>query len=104
MEFLYLKPLVLLLLLLGIFVLLPFLQLQSSKNGQGKILRFKARFVIGGHRQREGLDNIEVYAAVARYQTIRTLLAYATQSDWCQDRDRIRENSRKVKQKFLDDS
>jgi hypothetical protein len=38
--------------------------------------------VIGGHKQQEGIDSDQVYAAVARSQTIRILLAYATTEDW----------------------
>ena len=43
---------------------------------------WKARLVIGGHKQLEGVDFDQVYAATARGQTVRILLAYATILDY----------------------
>jgi hypothetical protein len=43
---------------------------------------YKARLVIGGHKQVAGVDYDEIYASVARTQTIRVFLAYATILDW----------------------
>ncbi|GJW02392.1 zinc finger, CCHC-type containing protein [Tanacetum coccineum] len=43
----------------------------------GTIDKFKARSVIQGFRQKEGIDNFDTYAPVARITTIRLLLALA---------------------------
>ena len=36
--------------------------------------RFKARWVVGGHRQREGINYTDVYASVIKSMSIRVLL------------------------------
>ena len=42
----------------------------------------KARLVVGGHRQKKGIDFSETFASVVKYQSIRLLLAMATYYDW----------------------
>ena len=43
----------------------------------------KARLVAKGYSQTAGVDYNEVYAPVARWDTIRILLAVAAQRGWC---------------------
>jgi Reverse transcriptase (RNA-dependent DNA polymerase) len=44
--------------------------LKIKRNGD-----FKARWVVGGYRQRLGIDYTDVYAAVVKSMLIRLLLA-----------------------------
>jgi hypothetical protein len=44
--------------------------------------RFRARLVIGGHRQRQGLDYVETFASTVRYETVRLVLDIASKHDY----------------------
>ncbi|KAD5318304.1 hypothetical protein E3N88_18250 [Mikania micrantha] len=52
--------------------------LHCKKDDHGIIVRNKARLVVQGFRQIEGLDYNEVFAPVARLEAIRIFLAYAS--------------------------
>ena len=48
----------------------------------GEVLKYKARVVAGGHRQKKGVNHDETFAAAAKIASIRVLLALAAQRDW----------------------
>jgi hypothetical protein len=50
----------------------------NNQDKHGVVTRNKARLVAKGYSQVEGLDFDEIYAPVARLESIRILLAYAT--------------------------
>jgi hypothetical protein len=48
----------------------------------GSIEKYKARFVTCGFSQKEGIDYEETFAHVARYTSIRTIIALAAKMKW----------------------
>ncbi|GJV20759.1 zinc finger, CCHC-type containing protein [Tanacetum coccineum] len=55
--------------------------LKRKMKVDGSIDKYKARLVIQGFRQKEGIDFFDTYAPVARITTIRLLLALAAIRD-----------------------
>ncbi|KAD4586296.1 hypothetical protein E3N88_23897 [Mikania micrantha] len=53
-----------------------------KKDANGHVTKCKARLVAKGYVQRKGIDFEEVYAPVARMETIRLLLAIASREGW----------------------
>nr|GEV29789.1 putative ribonuclease H-like domain-containing protein [Tanacetum cinerariifolium] len=51
---------------------------RNKKDERGIIVRNKAQLVAQGHTQKEGIDYEEVFAPVARIESIRLFLAYAS--------------------------
>ena len=54
---------------------------KTKRKANGEIDRHKARLVAQGYSQEEGVDYNEVFAPVAKYKSIRTVLAIANQLD-----------------------
>ncbi|CAA0831030.1 cysteine-rich RLK (RECEPTOR-like protein kinase) 8 [Striga hermonthica] len=54
-----------------------------KRDESGAIVKHKARLVARGFVQREGIDFEEVFAPVARMESVRLLLAMAAAKDWC---------------------
>jgi hypothetical protein len=55
---------------------------RNKQNEHGVVTRNRARFVAKGYSQVESLDFDETYAPIARLESIRILLAYATYHDF----------------------
>ena len=56
--------------------------LKVKRDANGNLDRFKARLVAQGYSQAQGVDYNEVFSPVARYSTLRTLIALANANDW----------------------
>ena len=53
-----------------------------KKNSNGEIIKYKARLVAKGYTQQQGVDFDEVFAPVARLDTVRVILAVAANRGW----------------------
>ena len=53
-----------------------------KKNAEGKVEKYKARLIAKGYKQQAGIDYEEVFAPVARMETIRLVISLAAQSNW----------------------
>ena len=48
----------------------------------GRVDKYKARFVEKGFSQKEGIDYEETFALVAKYSSIRTIISLAAKMGW----------------------
>ena len=55
---------------------------KAKKNAKGEVEKYKARLVAKGYKQKHGIDYEEVFAPVARLETIRMIIAIAAQYRW----------------------
>jgi hypothetical protein len=53
-----------------------------KKNSEGEVIKHKARLVAKGYVQKQGIDFEEVFAPVARLDTVRLILAVAANRGW----------------------
>jgi hypothetical protein len=53
-----------------------------KRNSDGEVVKYKARLVAKGYVQKYGIDFEEVFAPVARLDTVRTVLAFAANNGW----------------------
>ena len=53
-----------------------------KRNSDGSINKYKARLVAKGYIQRHGIDFDEVFAPVARIETVRFILSLAASKGW----------------------
>ena len=45
-------------------------------------MKYKARIVAGGHRQRKGIDFLETFAPVTKFASLRILLTFVANQGW----------------------
>jgi hypothetical protein len=55
---------------------------KTKYNEKGEVDKHKARLVAKGYSQKYGIDYNEVFAPVARWDTIRAILALAAHKGW----------------------
>ena len=55
---------------------------KTKLNPDGSICKHKARLVVKGYAQQDGVDYQETFAPVARYDTIKLLFVLAAQNSW----------------------
>ncbi|KAG9446373.1 hypothetical protein H6P81_012501 [Aristolochia fimbriata] len=55
---------------------------KTKYQSNGEIDKLKARLVVKGYRQKMGIDYFEVFAPVARLDTVRMILSLAAQMKW----------------------
>jgi hypothetical protein len=53
-----------------------------KKDVEGNLVKHKARLVAKGYVQEQGVDFEEVFAPVARMESVRLLMALAAQESW----------------------
>ena len=55
---------------------------RTKRGSDGKIVKYKARWVAQGFAQKYGIDYHETFAPVARFDSIRAILALVAHHDW----------------------
>ncbi|XP_076890159.1 uncharacterized protein LOC143541145 [Bidens hawaiensis] len=55
---------------------------KTKLNEKGEVDKYKARLVVKGYAQKKGIDYDEVFAPVARWDTVHSIIAIAAQKGW----------------------
>lgn len=55
---------------------------KTKYKANGEVDRLKARLVVKGYKQQAGIDYLEVFAPVARLDTVRMIVTLAAQNRW----------------------
>ena len=55
---------------------------KTKLNELGEVDKYKARLVVKGYTQEHGIDYTGVFAPVARMDTVRMIIAFASQKGW----------------------
>ena len=55
---------------------------RTKYNAHGAVHKYKARLVIKGYAQQQGVDFDEMFSHVARFETVKIFLALAAQFKW----------------------
>jgi hypothetical protein len=55
---------------------------KTKRNAEGEIEKHKARLVAKGYKQQYGVDYEDVFAPVARMETVRLMIFLAAQKRW----------------------
>ncbi|CAJ2651499.1 unnamed protein product [Trifolium pratense] len=55
---------------------------KAKKKSKGEVERYKARLVAKGYSQRADIDYDEIFAPVARLETVRLIISLAAQNKW----------------------
>ena len=63
-------------------VIVHILNITPKKNAKGEVERYKAQLMTKGYSQKVGTDYDEVFALLARLETVRLIISLVAQNNW----------------------